>query len=325
MNENAGGRVKGVQREIVRLARTCRTREKWASMSLALMLMVLGGQAGVAEVVPASPNLINYQGTLYLASDPITPVTGYQNLEFSLYPTADGEVPLWAEMHQDVHVANGEFSVFLGVGEEIEGTPHDLLEKVFQTRPLWLGVKVGLDAELPQRQLITSVPYALTATSVTTATHGVPPGTIVMFAGPAPPAGWLTCDGTGYDGSLPEYAALHAAIGNTWGGSGDAFNVPNFMGRTPIGKTAATAADQNFGVNATTVTLFEKHLPSHAHEYDDTSIFFPYFFGMATGGYYAADNPQPLVPAPTPLANTPAGGSHNNVQPSTYIFFIIKL
>lgn len=350
MNENLGGRIKSVQREIVRLlrnwalralflesrqarrsraerlARTCGTREKWAIVYLALILTVLGGQAGVAEqIVPTSPGLVNYQGTLYLASDGTTPVTGYQNLEFRLYPTANSDAPVWAELHQDVRVANGEFSVFLGAGEEVEGEPHAPLEEIFiKTAPLWLGVTLGLDAELPVRQLIASAPYALTATSVTTATHGVLPGTIVMFAGPTAPPGWLTCDGATYDGSQPQYTALQRAIGTTWGGTGVSFQVPNFEGRTPIGKTGATAPNDNLG--AATVQLETQHLPAHTHDYIDRYIAMPYWEKMVGGLFYGVkDVTAEELPPPNTSNNTPAGGYHYNVQPSTYIYFIIKL
>lgn len=339
MNKNLGRKIKGVKGGIVRLSTARTTREKWAIVCLSLVLTVLGGQAGAAElIVQGSPNLINYQGTLYLASDGTTPVTGYQNLEFRLYSTADGETPVWAELHQDVRVAKGSFSVFLGAGEEVEGEPdalpHGLLEETFKTAPLWLGVTVGLDAELPVRQLITSVPYALTATSVTTATHGVPPGTILMFAGPAVPPGWVRCDGTIYDRADPQYAALYGTIEDTWDVDviGPDFRVPDFMGWTPIGKTGVTrpfgisarpSVDKEFGANS--VQLDSPDIPSHTHGYYDRYINSRYSLKLMGGAYFSVDNATATAPKPNTSLNTPADGFHNNVQPSTYIYFIIKL
>ncbi len=333
MKENLRGENEGAKGEIVRLASARATRETWAIVLLSLVLTVLGGQAGVAElIVQGSPNLVNYQGTLYLASDGTTPVTGHQNLVFRLYPTANGVTPVWAELHQDVRVANGSFSVFLGAGEEAEGEPHGLLEETFQTAPLWLGVTVGLDAELPQRQLITSVPYALTATSVTTATHGVPPGTIVMFAGPTVPPGWVRCDGTPYDGTQPQYAALYAAIEDTWGISDAGFQVPDFRGWTPIGRTGVTrptgitarpTVGQEVGENP--VALAKAEIPTHTHGYYDRYINSRYSLKLMGGAYYSVDNATAIPPTVDTDPNTPANGSHNNVQPSTYVYFIIKL
>ena len=70
---------------------------------------------------------------------------------------------------------------------------------------------------------------------------GVPIGTMIMWPGGSsssgpinPPAGYLQCIGQ----TLPisSYAALYAAIGNTWGGTGgSSFRLPDTRGRTPFG------------------------------------------------------------------------------------------
>jgi microcystin-dependent protein len=62
----------------------------------------------------------------------------------------------------------------------------------------------------------------------------VPVGTIVPFAGPIPPHGWLLCDGATLDRA--EFASLFAAIGVTYG-SDDAstFNLPDLRGIFPKG------------------------------------------------------------------------------------------
>jgi microcystin-dependent protein len=59
----------------------------------------------------------------------------------------------------------------------------------------------------------------------------IPAGAIMDFAGPNPPAGWLTCDGQAV--SRTTYALLFIAIGGTWGaGDGSTtFNLPNFTSR----------------------------------------------------------------------------------------------
>ncbi|MBQ9043808.1 MAG: tail fiber protein [Eggerthellaceae bacterium] len=65
-------------------------------------------------------------------------------------------------------------------------------------------------------------------------------GVIQMFAGSAPPAGWLLCDGSAV--SRTEYATLYAAIGDTWGaGDGSTtFNLPDLRGRATIGAGAGS-------------------------------------------------------------------------------------
>jgi microcystin-dependent protein len=58
----------------------------------------------------------------------------------------------------------------------------------------------------------------------------VPPGTVVAFAGPVVPTGWLLCDGSPV--SRTTYAGLFSAVG-TVSGSGDGattFNLPDYRG-----------------------------------------------------------------------------------------------
>lgn len=54
----------------------------------------------------------------------------------------------------------------------------------------------------------------------------VPTGTVLAFAGPTAPDGFLLCDGTSYP--VADYPALYAVIGNVYGGDETAFNVPDY-------------------------------------------------------------------------------------------------
>lgn len=107
---------------------------------------------------------------------------------------------------------------------------------------------------------------------------GVPTGSLMDFAGSAEPDGWVFCDGASYDSVAdPAYAGLYAVIGTTYGGSGaDAFNVPDFRGRTAIGKDnlGGTSANRITDANADTLggaggtethTLSSVEMPSHTH------------------------------------------------------------
>lgn len=74
----------------------------------------------------------------------------------------------------------------------------------------------------------------------------IPPGTIVMFGGQTAPDGWLLCDGSVKSGA--EFPKLRDAIGTTFGGAGNNFNLPDLRQRFPLGKAQA----------GTGVTLGEK-------------------------------------------------------------------
>ena len=67
---------------------------------------------------------------------------------------------------------------------------------------------------------------------------GVPAGTLLDYAGPVAPSGYLLCDGSSY--STTTYSGLFNAISYTWGGTGSSFNVPDLRGRTTIGAGSGT-------------------------------------------------------------------------------------
>lgn len=56
----------------------------------------------------------------------------------------------------------------------------------------------------------------------------VPPGTVLPYAGPTAPAGYLVCNG---DAVSTSNVGLFNAIGYTYGGSGGTFNLPDLRGR----------------------------------------------------------------------------------------------
>lgn len=152
---------------------------------------------------------------------------------------------------------------------------------------------------------------------------------------PDAPEGFALCDGTAI--SRETYAALYATIGTTYGiGDGSTtFNLPNFLGRVPMG--AGTGAQDGvdsrgaitggaaltprllgaFG-GKQTHTLVEAEIPNHRHSitlYSRTNF---NATGSTPGSNLAASGN-------TEYTNyTGGGGSHNNVQPFTVVNYIIK-
>jgi microcystin-dependent protein len=94
-------------------------------------------------------------------------------------------------------------------------------------------------------------------------------GEVRAFAGSTISSGWLACDGTSF--TTAAKAALFAAIGYTWGGSGANFNVPDLRGRqligdgTGAGLTARTLGDAG-GQEAIT------DVPQHNHALGNDGI-----------------------------------------------------
>lgn len=105
----------------------------------------------------ARPNLLMQQGRLFDAETD-KPLGGMVTVVFTLYDDAEASEPenvLWTEM-QSVTLDNGYFSAVLGEEEALDPA-------LFDGSVRYLGVKVGADDELTPRQVITSVPYALSA------------------------------------------------------------------------------------------------------------------------------------------------------------------
>jgi microcystin-dependent protein len=239
-------------------------------VTLASALALLASAAYAQSV----PSLINYQGTLNQASG--APVeNGTYTISFRLYNSPTAGTLVWGRTY-DVTVANGQFNVILGAsgGTTIPALVTDV-SRAFDGSARYLGIAVETDGtgtplaspeEIAPRQQILSTPYALNAQ------NGVPPGTLLPFAGSADidqPLGYIPCDGR--EVSRTKFANLFAAIGTIWGeGDGSTtFNVPDMRGRGPIGAgQGAGLTDRSLGDKGGEEThkLSVDEMPKHTHD-----------------------------------------------------------
>lgn len=100
----------------------------------------------------------------------------------------------------------------------------------------------------------------------------LPKGMISPFAGSSAsvPTGWLLCNGSAV--SRTTYSALFAVIGTTYGvgDNSTTFNVPDLLGRVPMGAGAGTdltarTLGAELGVESVTLTAAQSGSPSHDH------------------------------------------------------------
>ena len=145
-----------------------------------------------------------------------------------------------------------------------------------------------------------------------------PIGTLSMFGGSTAPSKWLLCNGAAV--SRITYADLFTAISTTYGvGDGTTtFNVPDFRGRAPIG------AGQGSGLTARTIGTKigeEEHLttiaemPAHDHAY----TLYPRSGRSSGTSNCVSTSTQPEAQT----SSTGGGQTHNTMQPSLVINFII--
>jgi microcystin-dependent protein len=89
-------------------------------------------------------------------------------------------------------------------------------------------------------------------------------GTFYWFAGPPEnvPSNSLVCDGSSLSASA--YPALFSAIGYTYGGSGDDFNLPDIYNETIVAARTGSYSVGDSG-GQSTITLTVDQLPAHHH------------------------------------------------------------
>lgn len=101
------------------------------------------------------------------------------------------------------------------------------------------------------------------------ASKEVPPGTVIAFAGAgqAPPEGWLWCDGQAV--SKNEFPGLFAALGTSYGGTGNPmFQVPDYRGRFLRGLDEGAGRDPDAGraLGSEQADAFQSHWHKHSYK-----------------------------------------------------------
>lgn len=186
---------------------------------------------GESEVVPLQ---IPFRGVLDMDGAPVT--ASALPMTFELFDSSGAGTAIWREERTGVPVVDGIFNVDLGNCVIPESScPMGALAPVLARKPpvLYIGIRVK-GVALQGRQRLLSVPYAERATwsgTADRAINGVPPGSIVAFAGATPPTGWLLCNGA--EVRRTEHPELFATIGIAHG-SGDGsttFRLPDYRGR----------------------------------------------------------------------------------------------
>ena len=163
------------------------------------------------------------------------------------------------------------------------------------------------------------------------AAGAVPPGTVTAFAGKTAPNGWLLCDGQSY--SIATYRDLYNAIGTTYGGYGQSFQVPDLRGRFPVGKDTGTFATLGGKGGEEKHTLTVSEMPAHQHSGNDRAWHDKqkrngqqWFVGLThdRGSWMSNAANDGLTNQDTETGTTGGNQPHNNLPPYISLNFIIK-
>lgn len=149
----------------------------------------------------------------------------------------------------------------------------------------------------------------------------VPTGMIMEFAVATPPAWYLLCDWSNVSRST--YSGLFSVIGTTYGiGDGTStFSLPDRRWRVSVGVDTSQVEFNTIGKTgwSKTHTLSLWEIPAHTHTYTSAQI-----NTVSVGTDWPANYTLANTSSAQSTGSIGGGQEHNNLQPYTTAYFIIK-
>jgi hypothetical protein len=206
---------------------------------LAAGLLIGAAPLAASPAIAAVPSDVSYQGRLYDSDG--NPLPGPVDIEVGVWDALAGGTRLYAEIHTNVPLHDGVFSILIGTGSLPQGAFGPAL---FSGANRWLEVVVEGETLSP-RQPFSAVPYALRAAK---SDDSVPAGAVMMFDRSACPEGW---------------SELAAARGRTLVG----LDAGGVLGAT-VGAALADREDRVHAHSASASDGITSTAGGHTHGYD---------------------------------------------------------
>ena len=185
----------------------------------------------------------SFQG---IARDASGNVYGGKQITLTIYLETGSttSTSIYTETQNITTDAYGVFSTIIGLGTASKGTFSAV--DFSQQYNVQVDITIGTNTNTLVNYALQSVPYAKYAN------NGCPAGTIMAWAGTSAkvPTGWIICDGSALNGTLAQYSDLYAAIGNSWGGNGTTFNLPDLRGMFLRGVDGGTGKDPDVAIRS---------------------------------------------------------------------------
>lgn len=262
-------------------------------------------------------------------------------IDFILTPSDNSNQEAVLGLHGNTGTAHGRSAYIVSSPNSANGYAADLGFKVRSGQPweynevedaltIKYDGKVGIGTTSPSAEL------HVNGRIKDKTGYVMPVGTILAYAGPLPPEGWLLCYGRSLKKS--EYPDLFDAIEYTYGGSGSYFYLPNLKGRVPVGYNSSDSEFDRLGEKGGEKThkLTTSEMPSHNHDINDPGHYHTVYVrnpethkysdnaddrSVANGAVYKDTDTKKTG---ITIKNKGSTQEHNNLQPYLTINYIIK-
>jgi microcystin-dependent protein len=202
---------------------------------------------------------------------------------------------------------------------------------IFIILPILLGSAFAQEFEVDGNLKVQGDIIFSDASTMTSASSGIPAGILAPFAGSTAPDGWLLCDGSAI--SRTTYSSLFAVIAATYGaGDGSTtFTLPDLRGRmamgldnmggTSAGRVTNVQADAMGGADGEeTHILTEDEMAIHSHTLrritSGSSNDSGFEYSNPSSSYNSHDNPS--------IEEAGGDQAHNNMPPYMALNYLIK-